>query len=549
MIEFIAPREWKKFVWAAVIGAVVFILLQIIPMLSGPDSGISESQGNVIGNEAALQKATEFAAKQFGVNVTDAHTIYQTDSDETGYLIKEKLYEDYASKYMQQFPLDTYQTQVTLNNGSTAFVYLHMQSGSVVAWNLIGAGSDLHSIIDQKQLLDAASSFATTQGFQAKDLNDATVNSLGQVVIHPTGYAAGSSQLELRFGFSQNGENTIISTYKPAFVPPSDYVAIVEQQKNTADVLSLISLTYMTFITLVLAIIYAILYRRHTTFKRGIVISLIFTVFYIINNLGIMDGVIAQQGEQVMSDAEVSFMAWFTAFLLIPVGSAVYFSFVAGDGMWRSWKRPVWPGFREKNYGEHVWRSMGLGYLIALILLGVQSVIFLVLESAIGSWSTSDATQSPYNIKWLWLMPMLAWCAAISEEAIYRFFGIALFRRWFKNIYVAALIPTILWALGHVAYPIFPYYTRLIELIIIGMIFSYIFLRYSLITAIFVHAIFDSLLMGFSLISVGGALNIGAAIFYAVLPVPIAYIIRVWHRKKGGRPPQLTATPPPQVPQ
>lgn len=175
---------------------------------------------------------------------------------------------------------------------------------------------------------------------------------------------------------------------------------------------------------------------------------------------------------------------------------------------------------------------MGLGYLIALILLGVQSVIFLVLESAIGSWSTSDATQSPYNIKWLWLMPMLAWCAAISEEAIYRFFGIALFRRWFKNIYVAALIPTILWALGHVAYPIFPFYTRLIELIIIGMIFSYIFLRYSLITAIFVHAIFDSLLMGFSLVSVGGALNIGAAIFYAVLPVPIAYIIRIWHRKK-----------------
>jgi membrane protease YdiL (CAAX protease family) len=125
----------------------------------------------------------------------------------------------------------------------------------------------------------------------------------------------------------------------------------------------------------------------------------------------------------------------------------------------------------------------------------------------------------------------MAWCAAISEEAVYRLFGIGLLKKWFKNTFVAALIPTIIWALGHVTYPIFPSTTRLFELTIIGLAFSFMFVRYGFITVLFAHAVFDSIMMAISLMFMGSAVNILTGIIYILLPIPIAWSIR-WFDKR-----------------
>ena len=44
-----------------------------------------------------------------------------------------------------------------------------------------------------------------------------------------------------------------------------------------------------------------------------------------------------------------------------------------------------------------------------------------------------------------------------------------------RNTFVASLITSIIWALGHTLYPIYPVISRPIELVIIGLLFSYIF--------------------------------------------------------------------------
>ncbi|MFX3632019.1 MAG: CPBP family intramembrane glutamic endopeptidase [Candidatus Pristimantibacillus sp.] len=542
MVHSIERHDWKRFLWAAIAGALIFLFTQAAPVIQPYLS--PESNKVVIEKSIAEQKAISFAEQQFGSVIESAHTVYQTDSLTTGYLSKEKLLESYDKQYDSAFPNDTFQVQLNMSDNKSAFVYVHMTNGNIVSWNLMKG-----SRVKKDQLIDTAQQFAVTKGFRLEELKDYYRNDNGDIVFHPTGYKIGDMSLELTVGVSNVGNQPAITKYKPVFQTPASYVAIVDEQKTIASFLSIISLLYMGFMSLLLAIIYSVLYRRNTTFKRGIVISLIFIVFYIYNNLSVMDGIRAQFGEQVLSDKQMDYTMWFTVLLLIPIGITVYFTLIAGDGMWRSWKRPLWPGFREHGYGDHVWRSMGLSYLFALIILGMQSIIFFILDRAIGAWYTSDATQSPYNMSMLWLLPMMAWCAAISEEAIYRLFGIALFKRWFKNIFVASLIPTLLWALGHVGYPIFPFYTRLIELVILGLVFSYIFLRYGFITAVFTHAILDSLLMGLSLVSVGGTLNITAAIFYAVLPVPIAWVIKFWHDKKGPKPSSIQTTAPPSTPQ
>ncbi|GGG75577.1 CPBP family intramembrane glutamic endopeptidase [Paenibacillus radicis (ex Gao et al. 2016)] len=539
MVNSIAPGDWKRFMWAAIIGAVIFVLAQILPS-QGSSSMEEESIASVKASKSkAEQQALQFAKEHFREEPVEAHTIYQTDSLAAGYFSKQKLTSKFDKAYGNDFPYDTFRVQLKMKDDTNAFVYVHMTTGKVVGWNWKGGVP----FPEEQSLVQKATQAALDAGFRQEELTETITSPRGEVVFYPKGYKLGEANLMLTVGVASGPDGKpVINRYKAVFTPPADYVSNIDKQKGIANVLSVVSLLYMALMTLVLAIIYAVLYRRHTTFKRGLFISALFTIFYIYSNLDMMDGIMAQSGEEIMTDQGKLVMQIITVVMLVPVALAVYFSLVAGDGMWRSNKRPLWPGFREKGYGDHVWRSVGLSYLLALILLGLQSIIFIVLEKGIGSWSTTDATTSPYNIGTLWLLPTLAWCAAISEEAIYRLFGIAIFKRWFKNTFIASLIPTVMWALGHVGYPIFPFYTRVIELVILGLLFCFIFMRFGFITAVFTHAILDTLLMSLSLVATGEAINVTAAIIYVVLPVIIAGGIRYWHRKRFRPQPDIPLT-------
>ncbi|MGV2805987.1 CPBP family intramembrane metalloprotease, partial [Clostridium perfringens] len=158
-------------------------------------------------------------------------------------------------------------------------------------------------------------------------------------------------------------------------------------------------------------------------------------------------------------------------------------------------------------------------------LLGVQSIIFIVLGLTLNTWSTTDATLSPYNMLYPWLFPLMAWLAGISEEAVYRLFGIKLVKKIVRKTFVASLITSLIWALGHTLYPIYPVISRPIELVIIGLLFSYIFLKYGYLAAMFSHVIFNSILMGISLILLKDTTNLLIGAFYMVLPALVAYAI------------------------
>ena len=327
----------------------------------------------------------------------------------------------------------------------------------------------------------------------------------------------------------------IITEYHPSFKVPLDYEQYVKQQDRLGSMLSLLGNLLPSFLLLIFAIIYAIRNRHFTSFNRGWLMSIIFFVFYLINILNMMDGIRASVGEKqhaaVYAVVDTSITAVLTAVLAV----ATYFSLVAGDGLWREAGRKLWPRMREPEYGSTVWNSMKIAYVLAFSLLGIQSIILIVLQLTTGAWSTTDVTQSVYNLDAPFLLPLLAWCAAIQEEAVFRFFGMGLFRKWFKNPLIAALIPTIIWALGHVTYPIYPSTTRLIEVTILGLLFCFIFMRYGFITAVFTHAIFDSVLMSSSLLFTGSTLNLLLGIFYMLAPIGIAYVLRIWSRNRFKR--------------
>ncbi|MBW7474592.1 CPBP family intramembrane metalloprotease [Paenibacillus oenotherae] len=522
--------NWTLYSIFAAIGIVIYLVVQVLP--STAQSFFDAGTSGIIAKSAAEEAADEFVQAHFGQKPASTHAIHQSNQLLYGYLSKEKLFDQYGEKYDDRFPTDTFQVNTEMPDDSKLFIYVHMETGKVVSWNRYRAVDT--DLLGSKEQFDAAMDFAEEQGFQRDALKTSKLNTLtGAVWLEVKGAKAGEAPLILKIRSEKvkGDQSIVISEYKPTFKVPEAYESYVDKQTSIGLWLSIGGSMFLSFVLFVLAIIYAAIYRKHTSFKRGILLTVIFLGFYMANNFNMMDGILAELGEQLDVGAMMIFNMAFTAVVTVLLAAAVYFSVIGGDGLWRSMGRRLWPRSGEAGYGDHVWRSMWLGYLAAFSLLGLQTVIFIVWNGITGAWSTSDVTQSPYNLAAPWLFPVLAWCAAISEEAVFRLFGIGLMKRWFKNTFVAALIPTIIWALGHVTYPIFPATTRLVELTILGLLFSFLFLRYGFIMTVFTHAIFNSVMMAISLMFMGSFGNILWGIFYIVLPIPIAWLIRMWDRR------------------
>lgn len=528
MIDSIKHQEWKRYVWAAVLCLVIYVILDIVPLVNAGLSG--EYGGRAVGKAEAEQAAMQFAERHTGQEVESARAVHQSDKLMNGYITRDELTKAYYDQYDKRFPTDTYQVEVDFDGSSgRGFVYVHMQSKQIVAWNL-HVGEPVTDA--DANFGELAEELLKQQGFSSEELAGGAARPNGDWFVKPADYMIGESQLAVTAAVSMIDGNPVLIKYKPAFAPPAEYTDYVKGQDKWAQFMTGYGYFLISFVLFILAVIYAVLYRGYTSYKRGIVLSIVYFVTYVIINLNVLDGIRASQGENELGGQTILITAVFTVFLSIPMAGSIYFSLVAGDGLWKAQGRALWPRFREPGYGTYVWRSMGLGYCFAAIMFAVQAAIFIGLKFTIGTWSTSDVTQSPYNMAYLWLMPVLAWAAAISEEAVYRFFGIGLFRKWFKNTFAAALIPTISWAFGHVMYPFYPSSTRLIELIIIGLLFSCIFVRYGLITAMFTHAIFNSVGVAITIFTVGSAFDIASGIFFVVLPVIIAFVIKSMDDKR-----------------
>lgn len=324
---------------------------------------------------------------------------------------------------------------------------------------------------------------------------------------------------ELRYFFRfDSGE---VSYYASGFNVPAEHAAYVSEQKELAGALTRYGYGLPTLILGLLALVYSILTRAHTSFTRGVVLSGAFFFITLASNLNMQP-----QWEQGTADPLTSMIVnvIYGLYALL-MASLLYFSLVGGDGLWKQQGINMWPRAKEPGYGRYVLDSVAAGYIWAFILLGVQTLMFIVLKLTLDNWSTTDASQSAYNMKYAWLLPLMAWLAGLSEEGLYRLFGIPMLRKLLRSTIAASLVTTLIWAFGHTLYPIYPVISRPIELIVIGLLFSYIFLRYGFITVLFSHVVFDSILMGVTLILMPGAANTAAGLLALVLPFLVGWLI------------------------
>ncbi|QJC53238.1 CPBP family intramembrane metalloprotease [Paenibacillus albicereus] len=532
-------QAFRRYVWYGAIGAALFLLLQVIPSAAG--LGEEMEPAHPVSREQALAAAADFAQMQLGSLPQNAHAVHQADRLMAGYVAKEKLGKTMDSSAGLKVPVDLWQVTQNFEDGRRLLVEIGMTSGKLVGWKQLlepsggdSSGSPLEGGALDRTVQRQADELGIGQ------LRRAFAGEGDSVRYEADGITVGEARLTvLAEGERLEGEGRL-TRFQPVYEVPASYAAYTEEQDRLGERLSLLGNLLPSGVMTLLAIVYAIVMRRFTSFRRGWALALIFLVFYTINNFNLLDGLRAIYGGEVNAELAAMAQLVFMSVLTFAMAVGAYFSLVAGDGLWRAQGRPLWTAGREPGFGAQAWSAMKLAYVLAFVLLGLQTLILGGLSAATGAWATTDVTQSPYNMSALWLMPLLAWCAAIQEEAVYRLFGIGLLMKWIKNPFIASLIPTVIWALGHVTYPIYPSTTRLIELTILGLLFSYLFLKFGFFTAVFTHAIMNSVLMSLSLFMTGRPVETVAGAIYIAAPIAVAWLMRRYGMQRSA-----AAYPPP----
>ena len=185
--------------------------------------------------------------------------------------------------------------------------------------------------------------------------------------------------------------------------------------------------------------------------------------------------------------------------------------------------------------GKPITRSIRIeimgGYIFAFMLLGFVTTFYFLGMKYGNVWVFPSTRYS--NILGTWfpfLLPLSAsLIAAISEEFIFRLFAISFLKKVLRVTFLAVLIPSVIWAFAHSNYAVFPIYTRGIELTIVALAFSFVFIRYGIVNCIVAHYVIDAVLFSIPLLrssNIYFLISGVIVIVLAALPAIMGFAIR-----------------------
>ncbi|MBO9596732.1 MAG: CPBP family intramembrane metalloprotease [Cohnella sp.] len=549
MIPYNQAKLSSRWAWTAAVGLALFLLIQVFPTSY---SLFQSDNHDVLTRSQAENAAFGIAERLFGIprsDIGDATVTHLSDSDAVGYYAKNHLLPDYKKQWDATLPTDYYRVDLHLDGHSgTLLLFLHLETGKLVGWRhqASNAAVSEFQVGEDRKTAAKALLYAEAWGIDSASWEwSGLTEKDGSSLFYSKQPALGEAKpwLKVRMPASYNEAASSIPPWEGGYLIygtqlPLDFLAYMNNQERLASKLSTFGYILPQLLMLVCAIVATGVYAAHSSYRRGIFLAGLFVALYIVFTYNMIPGLragvigISTSARDTLNQGVVTV----SIIIYAAMGLLTYMSAVGGDGVWNKMGYKLWPRWRETDYGESVLGSMKTGYFLAFILLGVQSLILIALEQSIGSFAASDPTQSTYNMIYPWLLPILAWCAGISEEMQSRFFGIGLFRRWLVGgvkkllgrepsartaswlTFAAMLPPGMLWAFGHVGYAVYPIYTRLIELVLLSLLFGWFMLRFGLMAVIFAHVTLDAVLMGFQLITDGLPGDYWAGLFSLLMP-------------------------------
>ncbi|MFY9402022.1 MAG: CPBP family intramembrane glutamic endopeptidase [Candidatus Omnitrophota bacterium] len=136
--------------------------------------------------------------------------------------------------------------------------------------------------------------------------------------------------------------------------------------------------------------------------------------------------------------------------------------------------------------------SVLLGYLLWIITLGLQAIIFHNGQKFLGIWREwyTMAAFSSGSIPLLSAL-IIGANASLTEEITFRLFGISFAKKYLRNTILAILLASFVWGMGHTLYAIYPVWFRIIEITLIGLLYGLFFIRFGIVPVLVAHYLFD----------------------------------------------------------
>lgn len=176
-------------------------------------------------------------------------------------------------------------------------------------------------------------------------------------------------------------------------------------------------------------------------------------------------------------------------------------------------------------FSRNVAQTILLGYCFAAIMIGLQTVIFECGYRFLDVW-IEQTRLNQLSTGYFPFLGILAFAlnASVTEETLYRLFGLNFGKKMFRYSMTAVLVSSVIWGLGHTGYMIFPLWFRGLEVTLLGILLSVVYLRFGLICVIVVHFLFDAFWAG-SPYLFGHCSSFDFSMALVVLLLPFAFAV------------------------
>ena len=295
--------------------------------------------------------------------------------------------------------------------------------------------------------------------------------------------------------------NEVREFYKHELDVPEKFERYIQNQFIFGEYLS--SISFLLFIVLVGWSVALVVKKRSSVVVRFckpwyifLGLFLVFVnILYVVNNIhqALMQYPTSARFSSFIGLSVTQFLvdAIFLAVMLIMPGLAgeAVFRESFPDAQQHTFLHYLRSTFRSRGMAH----AVGLGYLVFIIMLGMQATLFYYGQRYCGVWQ-EWLRMTQYSSAFLPFVSAFAVAASasFSEEISFRLFGISILKKYVKNTAAAILISAFIWGFGHSQYAIFPVWFRGIEVGIMGIMLGFLFVRYGLIPLIVAHYLFDA---------------------------------------------------------
>ena len=502
------PRTWFFFLGLAVVGTIIWFKLGY-PLFNDIDLSVDRNKAQSI--------AKDYLTSQFSVDISQYQTavIFIADRESDRYLQKTLGFEK-EKEFLKKYDLEIFMWMVRFfqeGEKEEFLVIISSRTGEVITLKHIidetAARPDTgHDTARKKLTAFLAENFAfdpeqfTLKEDSTRELDNRKEYSFSWY--HNNVYIPWSSEPDtggaqlLTGGTISGGE--ILSFSKFNLKIPEEYSRQFESKKGLGlNLLTVIRILYT--LVFVGAVFFLILRRNHlathTTrnFYIGLAAALfIATVLAELNYLqAIIMGYDTTQTIRSFFGRHFIDAVWGIFFgtigILMPSlsGEALHYEVLGGkkEGSFLHYLRTTF-------FSREVFKSVIIGYWAFVILLAGQALIFDLGQKHWGVWLERtwviqfSSAYFPFFAAFV-----LGIKASFFEEITFRLFAISWFKRIFKNLFVAVFFSALIWGFGHSGYLVFPMWFRGMEVTLMGLFFSYVYLQFGIIPVIVAHYAFD----------------------------------------------------------